>query len=1071
MLKDPPFSRLDLVSCRNFLIYLEPDIQKVVLNTFHYSLKPAGYLFLGQSESHSVKNELFETIDAKSCIYRKKESRKAFGEFLTRNRTADLQRHSSGIIIPAKKKISLKEFAEGKALTEFMHPFILIDKKGEIYYSLGKCDKYFRFHVGEPDQNIVNLSREGLKIPLSNALRQINNDNKPFSYNNIKVKVHDGFEIVNLDLAPVTKPSFNHLIVVNILPVHTKHNREEGTDISAASEVYIRQMEQELQDTRDHLNNVIEELEASNEELKSLNEEARSTNEELQSANEELETSGEEMHSLNEELETSNKELQSKVEEISNINNDLNNFLQSTPIGTLFLDRNLKIRRFSPHIRDIVNLVESDIGRSIGDFEISFPESQVVNDVRQVLNTLKSMEKDISRGNNQHYWMRILPYRTLEDKIDGVVITFTDFTEKYRVQRLFEESKKWKKYKQLYHHMDHGFALFSPIRNNSDEIIDYRLMEANQAFANIMMRNPDNLEDRKMTKLFKASDFSDSFMQVGHKVIEGQTYNEERFFKNINKYLRILYFAHEEDIVAVLVQDITRERTEQIARFHLASIVESTDDAVFTESPEGKILTWNRGAVKLYGYQDKEAIGLSIAELYFYPDDVGDAAVMEKAREGDNLKNHETVHKHKDGSMIPVSITTSPIRDDEGKVVAISSIVKDITYLKEREEELVRTREATEQAASLKSMFLANMSHEIRTPLNSILGFGDMLRREVTDEKPVKYVENINNSSRQLLYLINDIVDVSRLDAGELPIHNSSISLHALMNLIKDQFEGYASKNRSINIDFRLKLPDDKEDLYVVTDENRLQQILKNLLSNAFKYTNEGCIEFGYEVRNSNLLFYVSDTGVGISQDNHEKVFDRFQQAENGSNNKGKVIRGTGLGLAIARGLTERLGGKMWLSSEEGNGSVFYFTIPYIEGERAENNGSHVKEGVVHIPQLEGKKILIAEDDPYSLEMLKIMLQDTKITMLVARDGEEVMDIFKKEFVDILLLDIRMPKKDGYELAREIRSSYPEIPIIAQSAFAMPEQIRKSLEMGFNKHLVKPLRREDLYHTLETYLK
>ncbi len=1080
-IKDPPYSKLDMISCRNFLIYLEPDIQKNLLNTFHYALLPERYLFLGHSETHSVKDDLFGIVDANARIYRKKENRKAIVDYISKKRKKEHHVDSSEDRgKTGTKKMSVKEFAESKALKEYLQPFLLIDKKGEIHYSLGRCDKYFRFHVGEPNQNIVNLAREGLKISISSALRKLNSENKPVSFKNVRVGGNENREesnFIDLTLLPIENPSyFNHLVIVTIKPSSREYqlsgSQEDIEKISRDSEDYIEQMEQELQETREYLNNVIEELETSNEELKSANEEAQSTNEELQSTNEELETSKEEMQSLNEELETSNNELQRRIEEVTHINNDLNNFLKSTDIGILFLDKNLKIRRFSPRINEIVNLRESDLGRNIQDFGIKFLQEQLVEDVMQVLDKLSPVEKEVSRGESKKFWMRILPYRTVRDQIDGVVITFTDITEKHRVQKLIEESERWKKYRHLFHHMEHGFALYKVIKDKKENIDDFKLIEANPAYENMMQVELEKTRNKKVSELLADKKLGDKFVEASKKALAGEAYHEERYFEKSGKYFNILYFSHEENVVATFVQDITRDKEEMKADLHLASIVESTEDAIFSESPNGDILSWNEGAINLYGYREEEALDTNANELYAYPKDDGDMAMIRQVKNGDKVKNRETFHRRKDGSVVPVSVTKSPIKDDNGKVVAISNIVKDITLVKNREKELVHAKEAAEKAVVLKTMFLSNMSHEIRTPLNSILGFTDLLRDEVKKDKPLKYLDNISNSGNQLLYLINDIVDVSRLDAGELPVNPTNLNIGRLMKKTKDQFEGYAAENKKTNIGFSLKLPEGAEDLHLIADEHRLQQILHNLLSNAFKYTRKGRIEFGFEIQKKDtLLFYVKDTGKGISKEYQNKIFYRFQQVEDDSDNSETVIRGTGLGLAIAIGLAELLGGKMWVDSQKGEGSVFYFTLPFKKSKTPEAKESQTTEKTSDIPRLKGKKVIIGEDDPYSLQMLKFMLKATGISMFIASDGDKVIELFENNQVDILLLDIRMPKKDGYELIREIRSKNPDIPVIAQTAFAMPEQVEKSRKMGFNEHLIKPIARESLYSALEKYLK
>ena len=583
--------------------------------------------------------------------------------------------------------------------------------------------------------------------------------------------------------------------------------------------------------------------------------------------------------------------------------------------------------------------------------------------------------------------------------------------------------------------------------------------------------DPDKDKDKKVSELFSEKGYHDAFMLAGKKALAGKAYRDERYFAKSKRHFNILYFSHEEDVVATFLQDITREKEEMKADMHLASIVESSDDAIFSESPEGTILSWNEGAVQLYGYTEEEAIGSGAGELYAYPRDDGDMAVIREVRKGKRLKNFETFHKHKDGSVGPVSVTKSPIKDDTGKVIAISNIVKDITEIKEREKELINAKEIAEKSVMLKNMFLSNLSHEIRTPLNSIIGFTSILKDIVSDDQDKKCVDAISDSGKQLLHLIDDILDISRLDAGELVLNPSSVDIDELLNKIKEQFKGYIAEKNIRNIDFRLKLPDDKGERYVITDEFRLRQIFQNLLSNAFKYTDKGYIEFGYEIRDKkDILFYVSDTGAGISTEHHKIIFDRFQQADSYSGKQEKVIRGTGLGLAIARGITEQLGGKIWVESEKGKGSTFYFTISFEAGKAEESTRKQIKEKPAHTPEFTGKKVIIADDDSYSLEMLKFMLKETGVKMFIAEDGEGVMDIFNNEIVDIILLDIRMPRKDGYELIREIRSIDPKIPVIAQTAFAMPEQIKASREMGFDEHLVKPISKENLYAVLKKYL-
>ncbi len=1062
IIKDPPYSRLDLISCRNFLIYLDSGIQKHVLNTLHYALRFDGYLFLGSFESQGNMKDMFLLVNLKNRIYKKIENRHAITDYLLQSKGAEImQTKPNQRVKSPKREVSVKEFAEKTALKEYLHPFMIVDKQGELLYTLGKSDKYFTLQAGEPTNNIVNLAREGLKVPLSNALRKLHKNGKRLKYENIKVLSENGEETIDIFITPVLRPvSFNNFLIINIQPPSTvpEFSKEYDSKVQRMSEdsdEYIWQMEQELSETREYLQNVVEELETSNEELKSANEEARSSNEELQSANEELESSKEEMQSLNEELETSNNELQRKIDEISRINNDLNNFLHSTQIGTLFLDKNLNIKRFTAPVRKIINLVETDIDRSIEDFGIKAIDIDLISHICHVLESLVPVEKEVATDSDKQYWMRILPYRTLQDSIDGVVITFTDITEKNRIQKLIAE--KDKKYKLLFNNMDNGFALIKADRNKKGLLKDYSIIEVNQAFKTLTGIEQDNFKNMEFGHIFHDKDFEEDLFQTANKALNNKPFQEERYFEQLGKHFRIHYFSYDEGYFAILLQDITRIKNETETRLHLASIVESSEDAIFSESPGGEILSWNDGALQLYGYEEKEAVGKNAGDLYAYPKSDGDKALIEKVAKGEKVKNHETVHKTKDGNIVPVSITKSPIKDTNGVVVAISNIVKDMTQVIKREEELKRAKKASEQASNLKAAFLANMSHEIRTPLNSILGLANMLKKRMTDNEQIKHMDTINRSGNHLLNIINDIVDISRLEANGLSIHPVCIHVNTLLKRLKDQFEGYAANGKKDNIDFRLNFEDNTDKLYIKCDEYRLQQILSNLISNAYKYTEKGYIEVGYKVRNKeDILFYVKDTGIGIEKEYHKKIFERFSQ---GSDSPTKVMKGTGLGLSISKGLTLLMGGEIWVESEKGKGSVFYFTIPYQE-DVAENMEEEEEETDNRLPDLTGKKILIAEDDIYSLELIKYMLLETHADIVIATDGEEAIKEFNND--DFIFLDIRLPHKDGYEIIKEIRAKNKDIPVVAQTAYAMPEEIKKSKKLGFSGYITKPVMQDDL---------
>ncbi len=745
LIKDPPYSNIDLISCRNFLIYLNGDIQKKVINSLHYGLRTEGFLFLGNSESLSDRPRLFSVVDSKYKIFEKQENRQAVRDFINYSGNRGHYPHPS--ITSHQQKLTLKEFAERRALKDYTFPFLLIEKTGEILHSLGRCEDYFKFQIGDPDNNILNAARDNIKIPLSNAMRKIkNNQKKEVLINNIRIKDKSGDSYINIRISPVKKPDmFNSLFIVVIIPILSQREFKGEEDYSAKktaadSDEYISEIEKELEETRDYLNSLIEELEIANEELKSANEEAQSSNEELQSANEELETSKEEMQSLNEELETSNAELQRKIKEYADINNDLDNFMKSTQIGTLFLDKQLNIQRFTPLLRKIINLKKSDEHRNIADFGIMFQNQSLVEDVKDVLETLVPVEKEIETGSGQQYWMKIGPYRTSNDVINGVVITFTDITEKNKIQQLMKARDE--QFRQLFKFMDNGLAVFHVLRGKNESIAGYQLAEANPAFAKMIETTLKEITGKDAADIFPDGDWVRNFEKNAPSVINGKVIHEEHFCQELRKYFHVHYFSSDSEQIAALVQDITEDKNEIVKyRKHLSSIVELSDDAIFSVSKSGKIVSWNKGAEYLYGFTAEEVMNKSSDKLVADPESDENKRLRNKVKAGEKVKNVETLHKTKAGDTIYVSVTKSPIIDEKGDLVAVANIVKDISVVKAREEELIKAKAETERAARAKAAFLSNMSHEIRTPLNSILGFTDILKEKLQDTENKRILE------------------------------------------------------------------------------------------------------------------------------------------------------------------------------------------------------------------------------------------------------------------------------------------------------------------------------------------
>jgi two-component system CheB/CheR fusion protein len=439
IIKDPPFSRLNLVCCRNLMIYMEPVLQKKLLPLFHYTLVPNGFLFLGTSESIGEFSHLFSMVDAKWKIFKRKPyiddsvanyPRTPFYDILPQPADADEKR------VPTVADIH--NLAEKMVLENYAPPCVLINDRFEILHFIGRTDRYLSMPSGKASFNILKMAREGLRYKLNIALHQALKQKKTITNKGLELKHNDRLRTVDLVVQPMTESTLSQAFMLVIFDDKTSHQSAQKnieTDKDTA-DPYLLRLERELLSTREYLQSTNEELETSNEELKSTNEELQSVNEELQSTNEELETSKEELQSTNEELVTVNAELLKKVDELSEVNNDINNLLASTEIGTIFLDINLCIRRFTPAVIKIFNLINTDIGRPIIDITTQIQRNDIYDRAKEVLHTLVRQELEVQDKNGVWYSMRITPYRTLENVIDGVVFNFVDVSRLKEIKHL-----------------------------------------------------------------------------------------------------------------------------------------------------------------------------------------------------------------------------------------------------------------------------------------------------------------------------------------------------------------------------------------------------------------------------------------------------------------------------------------------------------------------------------------------------------------------------------------------------------------------------------------------------------
>lgn len=455
---DPPFSRLDLISCRNLLIYMDGTLQKRLNSLFHYALNPDGYLFLGSSETIGDAHGAFDAIDRKWKIYR--SSRDRTGRPTHMPLTPLL--HDGSRVTPVesaegvapRRRDRLRDATERAVLDRYSPPAVTINTEGDVLFIHGRTGRYLEPASGEATTNLLKMAREGVRLEIATGVRKVLATGEIVRYDNLKVRSNGTVSTVNLIIEPLQGPDDAKGAMLVLFEETSSEHVTQAPEAPVApdnAQQRIADLDRELSEKEEFLRATVEELETANEELKSTNEELQSSNEELQSTIEELETSKEELQSVNEELVTVNSEHQQKIDQLSQANNDMNNLLAGTGIGTLFVDHQLRIQRFTPAVTDIINLIQSDVGRPFGDIALKLKDNpDLLGLTRQVLATLVSAELEVEVEDGRAFVVRIQPYRTLQNVIEGAVISFVDMStqrdmrlELQRLARVAEESREY----------------------------------------------------------------------------------------------------------------------------------------------------------------------------------------------------------------------------------------------------------------------------------------------------------------------------------------------------------------------------------------------------------------------------------------------------------------------------------------------------------------------------------------------------------------------------------------------------------------------------------------------------
>jgi PAS domain S-box-containing protein len=519
--------------------------------------------------------------------------------------------------------------------------------------------------------------------------------------------------------------------------------------------------------------------------------------------------------------------------------------------------------------------------------------------------------------------------------------------------------------------------------------------------------------------------------------------------------------------LAIQKEVIKREHYES-EQFY-AMLVQSANDGISFYDRDCNLKYANSAFYSMIGHSVDSYNSLNQLD-FIHPDDQDYNTKREQALVSQGYFESELRIRHAEGYYISLSTRSVTVRNDKNEVLGALTISRDITRLKQVHEELIKANIEAETSNRLKSSFLANISHEIRTPLNSVVGFSNLLlANDIPNSVKEEYIENINHNSEKLLQIIGDIIDLSRLESSQIEITYEEASLSSIVNEIIEEARQVIRRNeKSIILNVKNHFEDNGD--LIFTDRIWLKRVLNHLMDNAIKFTLDGSVEFSYSRENDNILFKITDTGIGINKENLGRIFEEFRQEIDGHH---RPFEGLGIGLTLAKEVIERMGGKIFVQSEKGIGSEFSFSIPFRPaGSTKSKFKSLSNDQSITTINWSSRKCLLVDDNKDVLIYLNRILLDTGVTILMARSGFEAIEIIKNTpDIDVVLLDMQMPEMNGIEATKEIRKIRNNLPIIAQTAFIFEDDKDIILEAGCDACLIKPIRKDHLLTVMSSFVK
>jgi two-component system CheB/CheR fusion protein len=1058
IIKDAPFTKMHLISCRNLLIYFEPPAQKTVLSLFHFGLTTNGYLFLGPSETAGELANEFDTVNEHWKIYRKRRdirllqpislpiTRKAAGlpkAFLGEPRSTLADTHLLNVY--------------DQLLDRHMPPSFLVNEDRHLLDTFGGAERLFHIGKRRPSTNVLDLLDGELRTVVAGAIQRALKKEGPVRYTGVPLADGESIKRCILCAEAFTNVRTNSThVLISIENESAGDERRTFTEApdghlttAQASQERLSTLEAELSYTRETLQSTIEELQTSNEELQATNEELVASNEELQSTNEEL-------HSVNEELYTVNAELQRKIAELRELNADMQHFLESTDVGTLFLDRNLCIRKYTPKIASVFHIQPQDAGRSIRHFSHDLKRPTLLEDIERALLDGTVIEDEVRDEHGTTFFLRILPYRAANsaDKqdglvaiyslghIEGVVISLTDISALERVRARLRQ-------------------MSAIVESSEDAIIgstlDGIITTWNRGAERLYGYSFEEAVGRHIRLLAPASNEKDTenileFIRRGERVEQSETWRIRKDGMPIEISITISPVFDSEGHISgasaigrdvAQLRKVQRDLVESEEQIRL--LLDSTAEGIIGLAPDGLCRFVNPACVRLLGYTSTdELVGKPIHGLIHREDGNGqthsekDCPIHGVLFTGEGTHSDNGTLWRADGTSFTSEYWSYPIRSG-AQVVGIVITFLDVTDRKRAEEEI-------RAGARRRDQFLAMLSHELRNPLAAVVSATSVMRAPNAKPESIERARQIvERQSRHMSRLLDDLLDVSRITKGSFELRKEDVDLR---DVTRAAIEALTPVLEERQMALSVDLPD--TDLPVRGDAARIQQVIVNLLSNAARYSPPGNPIFLLaQAQGDAVVLKVKDYGRGISPSMISDIFELFVQDAQGLE---RSTGGLGIGLTLVRQIVELHGGKVEASSDgAGKGSEFTITLP------------RQPHAIIHRYQdsnyvAEGRRVLIVEDQEDSREMLRLLLESMGHLVLEEADGAGAVSAIEREHPDVALIDIGLPVMSGYEVARRVREIrlLDDVILVALTGYGRDSDIEMAKDAGFDAHITKP---------------